>query len=473
MRLNDRYAFLFKNTLLFAIANFSNKLIVFFLLPFYTAYLTTEEYAVIDLISLAQQLIFPIVTLDITEAVIRFCMEKETDKASVFSISILVTLVGSLILAMGCTAAAACSIGNANYILYFFCFSLVLGVNTLLSSFYRTIDKVNLITVSSIVSTLVTTVFNIVLIARKGMGIEGYYISYVIGNLAAIAIMLFAVDLRSYVRRMTRQEIKLQLLPLIRYSLPLIPNALFWWINSSLDRVCLTAISGLAYAGMYAAANKIPAILSTLTSIFQQSWGLSMYREAESKSKQAFFDEVYNAYNLCLLCVTVMLILLSKVLGSFLLSKDFFDAWPWVPWLVLGFYSNSLCSFIGTEFTAAKKTIWILSTTVVSAAVNIVLNLLLIPHFTGLGAAVATCTSYIVLLEMRVWSLNQFFKLRINNVQLIALHILLIGMILCVTDYRGFVSILAALVCLALMAFMEKKEFGFLLRKAKDFLHLK
>ena len=37
MRLSDRYAFLFKNTLLFAIANFSNKLIVFFLLPFYTA----------------------------------------------------------------------------------------------------------------------------------------------------------------------------------------------------------------------------------------------------------------------------------------------------------------------------------------------------------------------------------------------------------------------------------------------------
>lgn len=473
MRLNDRYAFLFKNTLLFAIANFSNKLIVFFLLPFYTAYLTTEEYAVIDLISLAQQLIFPIVTLDITEAVIRFCMEKETDKASVFSVSILVTLAGDLILALGCGTAAACSLGSGKYILYFFCFSLVLGVNTLLSSFYRTIDKVNVITVSSIASTLVTTVSNILLIARKGMGIEGYYISYVIGNLAAIAILLFSVDLRGYVRRMTKREIKAQLMPLVRYSLPLIPNALFWWINSSLDRICLTALSGLAFAGMYAAANKIPAILSTLTSIFQQSWGLSMFREEGSKSKQAFFDEVYHAYNLCLLCVTVGLILLSRVLSSFLLSKDFFDAWPWVPWLVLAFYSNSLCSFIGTEFTAAKKTTWILSTTAVSAAVNVVLNLLLIPQLTGLGAAIATCTSYIVLLEMRVWSLNRFFKLRINNVQLVVLHILLVVMILCVTNDLGLPGILAAAVCLAIMACIEKKEFVFLVRKAKDLLHLK
>lgn len=473
MRLSDRYAFLFKNTLLFAIANFSNKLIVFFLLPFYTAYLTKEEYAVIDMISLAQQMIFPIVTLDITEAVIRFCMEKETDKASVFSVSVLVSLAGYLVLGIGCATAVACSIGNSAYILYFLLFSLVLGANTLLSSFYRTIDKVNVITVSSIASTLVTTVSNVVLIAWKGMGVEGYYISYVIGNLTAIAIMLLWVDLRPYLRSMTRRQIRAQLLPLVKYSLPLIPNALFWWINGSLDRICLIAISGLAFEGLYAAANKIPAILSTLTSIFQQSWGLSRFRETESQSKQEFFDQVYGAYNLCLLCVTAALILLSKFLGSFLLSKDFFDAWPWVPWLVLAFYSNSLCSFIGTEFTAAKKTTWILSTTMVSAAVNIVLNLLLIPHFTGLGAAIATCTSYVVLLEMRVWSLKRFFGLRINNTQLVALHLLLVLLVLCVTHYMGVASILVGAVSLGLMAFIERKEAAFLLGKAKEFLHLK
>ena len=107
MRLTPRYSFLLKNTMLFALANLSNKLIVFFLLPFYTAYLSTEEYAVIDLVATAQQLIFPIITLDITEAVIRFCMEKDTDKKSVFTVALWIVAGGNILLTAGCAAAMA------------------------------------------------------------------------------------------------------------------------------------------------------------------------------------------------------------------------------------------------------------------------------------------------------------------------------------------------------------------------------
>lgn len=470
MKLNPRYAFLFKNTLWFAIANLSNKLIVFFLLPFYTAYLTTEEYAIIDLISVSQQLVFPIITLDITEAVIRFCMEKKNDKASIFTIGVLITLVGNGILIIGCSSAIALSIGNAKYLLYFLLFSIVLSVNTLLSSFYRTIDKVNVITIASIINTLLTTVLNIVLIAQRGMGLDGYYISYIIGSTVGTLIMLFSVKIREYLRAMSKAEIIKQLIPLVKYSLPLMPNALFWWINSSLDRFFLTALSTLTAVGMYAAANKIPVILTTLSTIFQQSWGLSMFREDDAKSKQAFFNEVYHVYNLFLLVITTGLILFSKFICSFLLSKDFFDAWSWVPWLLMGFYSNSMAGFLGTEFTAAKKTTWILATTAVSAVVNIVLNTLLIPEFTGLGAAVATCVSYIVLLEMRVWSLKKYFHHSINNVQILLLHALLVILIMCVTNDMGIFSILIALFCLLAMVYIEKNVIALLAQKAKSML---
>lgn len=469
MKINARYAFLFRNTMLFALANFSNKLIVFFLLPFYTAYLTTEEYAVIDLIATAQQLIFPIVTLDITEAVIRFCMEKNADKKSVFTVSALVTVVGNLLLAMG-SAVTAKLVGNGTYILYFFLFSLLVSVNTLLSSFYRTIDKLNIITIASIASTLIVTVMNIVLIAVLGMGIHGYYISYICGNVVAIVFMLLAVNPGSYIGIMSLRDVKAQLTPMLKYALPLIPNAMFWWVNSGLDRFCLSAISGLSVAGMYAAANKIPAILSTVTTIFQQSWGLSVFRENESVSKQTFFDEVYKAYNLIILLVTVMLILLAKFISSILLSDAFFNAWVWVPWLLLSFYSNSLCSFVGTEFTAAKKTTWILMTTAASAMVNIGLNLLLIPRFTGLGAAAATCASYFVLLELRIWILKRLFGLQICNRQILYIHAVLLALILCVTQFTGTVAGLAAVACLLLLYFEEKKEIIFLTGKLTEFL---
>lgn len=465
MRLNSRYAFLFKNTLLFTVANFANKLIVFFLLPFYTAFLTTEEYAVIEMISTAQQLVFPIVTLDITEAVIRFCMEKNSDKKAIFTPAALVVIAGNIVLAIISAATAAESVGNGKFVLYFFLFCMLVSVNTLLSSFYRTIDRLGVITVASIINTLIVTVMNIFLIAVRGMGIDGYYISYITGNTVAIVLMLCVVDIRPYLGKIPLVNMKRQLWMMLEYSLPLIPNALFWWVNSGLDRVFLTAISGLSVVGMYAAANKIPAVLSTLATIFQQAWGLSAYRENESASKRDFFREVYGAYNLFLLLITVGLILLSEFACSLLLSKSFFDAWVWVPWLLLGFYTNSLCSFVGTEFTAAKKTGWILVTTALAALVNICFNLMLIPKLSGMGAAIATSISYFVLLETRIWILEKRFGIRINNLRILFLHGIITVLILSVTQCFGGIRIVLSSICLLLLLAEEKTEICFLYRK--------
>lgn len=470
MRLTPRYSFLLKNTMLFALANLSNKLIVFFLLPFYTAYLSTEEYAVIDLITTAQQLIFPIVTLDITEAVIRFSMEKNADKKSVFTVALWIVMGGNALLAVGCAAAVAASLGSARYIGYFLLFSVLVSVNTLLSSFYRTIDKVNVITISSILSTLIVTAMNIFLIAVLHLGVDGYYLSYVCGNLIAIVFMIVVVDVREYVVGPSSGMLRKQIVPMLKYALPLIPNALFWWVNSGLDRFFLTAISGLSVVGMYGAANKIPSILSTLSVIFQQSWGISLFRESETGNKQAFFHQVYKVYNLFLLLVTAGLILFSELIASLMLSKEFYEGWRWVPWLLLGFYTNSLCSFVGTEFTAAKKTVWILFTTAVSALVNVCINLLLIPKYAGLGAAVATYVSYFVLLEIRIWLLRHRFGIGIRNMRVLADQAGLIALTLCITQCTGFTMIVSAVACLVWILAEQRSEIAFLMKKTIGFI---
>ena len=277
MNVNKKYSYLAKNTLLFTIANLSNKLIVFFLLPFYTAYLSMEEYAIIDLISITQQLIFPIVTLDITEAVIRFGIEKYNVKSTIFTIGFIFTVSGNLILGIGCAAANSLFMDNSHFMLYFFVFNLVISVNTLLSSFLRTVDKVYVITIASIINTIIITILNILLISKYEMGIKGYYISYTIGNVVAIVIMCACVKLKEYLKKLIITDVHQYLVPMLKYAIPLIPNALFWWINSSLDRYFLTIMSTLSSVGMYAAANKLPSVLSTLTSIFQQSWGCLLY----------------------------------------------------------------------------------------------------------------------------------------------------------------------------------------------------
>lgn len=455
---NQKYSFLLKNTVLFTIANFSNKLIIFLLLPFYTAFLSTEEYAIIDLISVVQQLIFPIITLDITEAVIRFGIEKNSNKKNVFIIGLLLIVLGNAILGIGCLSCVALSIGVKKYILYFLIFNIVISFNTLFSSFLRTVDKVGIITISSVINTIVTTVLNIIFIAKLKIGIDGYYLSFIAGNILAIIIMFFGSYKIILNNKLDRNIIKKNFVEMIKYAIPLIPNGIFWWINSSLDRFFLSAMSGLAYVGMYSAANKIPAILTTITGIFQQSWGLSIFKENDSKNKKEFFDKIYDFYNNFIFVISFSLIALTKIICSLLLNNEFYLAWSWVPILVLAFYFNSISSFIGTEFTASKKTHWILTTTLVSALVNIILNIILIPKLNGFGASVATCISCFILLEIRIFAINKKFDLFIDNKDILNKTIVAVFMIFSVIKFNSIFSFIVFFIILIII-FIKKLDY--------------
>ena len=82
---NKKIKTLAKDTGLFAISNFGSKILVFLLTPLYTSILTTEEYGIADLITTTIGFIYPILTLAIADATIRYALDKETDKKKVLN----------------------------------------------------------------------------------------------------------------------------------------------------------------------------------------------------------------------------------------------------------------------------------------------------------------------------------------------------------------------------------------------------
>ena len=84
--MNSKYKTLFKNVGLLTISNLSSKLLVFLLVPLYTSVLTTEEYGTYDLVVTSVQLVFPILTLNIVDAVMRFSMRQDLAVEKIASI---------------------------------------------------------------------------------------------------------------------------------------------------------------------------------------------------------------------------------------------------------------------------------------------------------------------------------------------------------------------------------------------------
>ena len=79
---------LLKNTMIITVGKICTQLITFFLLPLYTALLTTEEYGIVDLLNTIVSLLLPITTLQLEQALFRELIDErnnETKKRTIIS----------------------------------------------------------------------------------------------------------------------------------------------------------------------------------------------------------------------------------------------------------------------------------------------------------------------------------------------------------------------------------------------------
>ena len=86
--MQERYKKLLTDTGLFAVSNFGSKILTFVLLPVYTSILTTEEYGFADIVISTINLLYPVLTLSIFDATLRFALDKKYDKKIIFCITL-------------------------------------------------------------------------------------------------------------------------------------------------------------------------------------------------------------------------------------------------------------------------------------------------------------------------------------------------------------------------------------------------
>ena len=89
----SRYKKLFSDTAAFTISNCASKILVFLLIPLYTSVLTAEEYGIADLITNTVNVLYPLLTLCIMEATLRFAFDSGTSKEEVLFNSLLIFLI--------------------------------------------------------------------------------------------------------------------------------------------------------------------------------------------------------------------------------------------------------------------------------------------------------------------------------------------------------------------------------------------
>lgn len=385
-----KYKELAGNTLIFGICNFTSKLLVFFMLPVYTAVLSREEFGTSDLISSTVSLLAPVLTIAISEACMRFALDKTRDTRQVFSVGIKTLLIGSLLfLFLGPLLNKLPGIDG--YYWFFAILFITTIINSFLNYFGRGIQKVKIVGIGGIVSAFTAVGCNLLFLLVFKWGVKGYLLSMIVAHIAASVTLFVGGKMGRYLTWDSPRPLAKEM---TSYSLPLVPNKLSWWVTHMSNRYVLNHFCGVADVGIYSAASRMPAIIDTFRGIFIEAWQLSMITEYEKKDSDAFFNSIFKAYSVFMLLITSGLILFSKLLGTVLYAKEFFSAWQYAPLLLLSVFFGSMVSFYSPIYLAHKKTNRLFVFTAVGAVLTIVFNFVLVPLLNITGAAVASVISY-------------------------------------------------------------------------------
>ncbi|HEX0504020.1 TPA: oligosaccharide flippase family protein [Streptococcus pneumoniae] len=446
----SKYKELAKNTGIFALANFSSKILIFLLVPIYTRVLTTTEYGFYDLVYTTIQLFVPILTLNISEAVMRFLMKDGVSKKSVFSIAVLDIFIGSIAFALLLLVNNLFSLSDliSQYSIYIFVIFVFYTLNNFLIQFSKGIDKIGVTAISGVISTAVMLAMNVILLVVFDWGLLGFFIANVCGYV--IPCIYIVSRLRLWELFEIKIDKKLQW-EMVYYALPLVLNILSWWVNNTSDRYIVTAIVGIQASAIISVAYKIPQILSTISAIFIQSWQISAIKIQEDKSDTTFVSNMLLYYNALLLIIASGIILFVKPISNILFGISFYSAWELLPFLIISSLFNAISGCIGAIMGAKMDTHNIAKSALVGMIANIILNIVLTFLMGPQGITISTLIASFLIFYMRKDSVKEINS---ETYRAIYLSWILLVVEACLLIYMDF--IIGALIAMVINLFLLK-----------------
>lgn len=439
----SRKKYLLRNTIIFAISTFATKLISFLLIPLYTNILNPSEYGKVDLLFTICNFLYPLFTLNISEAIYRFSMDKRHDFEKIKSIGLICFIFSALISVI--TIPILYLIPNyKNYAMLYYFYLVTFSASQILLATLKGEEKLKLYGISNIINSISIAFFNVIYLLVLKKNIDGYFYSYILSN---IIVILFIIIKTKDGFNFHNKKIDKELFGnMIKYSLFLIPTSFMWWIINSSDRIMVTYFVGEYANGIYSISYKIPSLLTTMASIFNQAWMFSAITEKDSNDVEKYTNDIFTKFFIIMNIFGLLILLVIKPLFKIYVSEEYYIAWKYVPFLVIGFIFMTSSTFISTSYNVYKDSKGFLFSGLIGAIINIILNIILIPILEVYGASIATCISYIIVFLYRKSDTKKYVKINFNLKHILLLIIVIISAISLYVD--NIIGIIIQLLCL-------------------------
>jgi O-antigen/teichoic acid export membrane protein len=430
-------------------ASILSKLIAVALLPLYTRFLTPADYGAAEVMFAAVVAASILIRLGVIEAVLRFYYLEDEEPREVVATSFAAIFWGGAVaVAIAMPFAAPISealIGyeDADLARVAIIGLWVLTLSEYLLTLFRLDEKAREYFLVTMISTLATIAFTVVLVVFLDQGAMGLLLgTYGIGTVVVLA--LIAIQ---------RRRLSLLVEPgllrrMLRFGLPTMPAELSLYSLNFIDRIILVRYAGLAEAGLYSLAVKFSQAVNILARGFHLAWPPLAYSITDDGEARRFYSLVFTWFAAISAFAVVGIWLLARWILRALAAPEFFEAFAAVGPIAAGAALYGLYMVQVVILGRTGRTEFNLPATLVATVANVGFNLLLVPPYGIVGAAAALVLSYVVVLALMYAFTQRLFPIpyewgRLARVVLLAA--LVIAVAEAVAPDAGFAGLAARL----------------------------
>jgi O-antigen/teichoic acid export membrane protein len=421
-------------------ASIVSKLIAVALLPLYTRYLTPGDYGAAEVLFAAVVAASIVIRLGVIEAVLRFYYKAGEEPGSVVATSFaalfwlstaaaLIALpfaepISEALLDEPAPDLARVAIGGL----------WVLTLNEFLLTLFRLEERARAFFLVTIGNVLAAIALTVVLVVFEDEGARGLLLgSYVSG--AAFVLGLIVI----HRRRLSLWVDRALLRRMLRFGLPTMPAELSLYALNFVDRIIIVRTVGLAEAGLYSLAIKFAQAVNVLVRGFQLAWPPLAYSIRDDDEARRTYAAVVTYFLAACAFVVVGMWLFARWIARALAAPDFFASYEAVGLVSTAVTLYALYMVLLVILGRTGRTEFNFPATGAALAVNVILNLILVPPMGIVGAGIALVVSYLVVVALMYGFTQKLFPVpyewgRLAKVVLVSAVLVALGEVLLPTE---------------------------------------
>lgn len=403
---------LFRETMIYSVGSFGSKVLAFIMVPLYSYYLSVEDLGVYDLCFAVSLLLTPVVSLQLNEGIYRFLINEESEerRKKVVSSSFFVLILNCILF------LAIYILSNFTYnnipVVYPVLMILLGSLLSIIQFTSRGLGKTLIYAITGLFYTIILFVFNVV-----GFFFKCFDLSYLLNVtvISQILTILFSIVISKFWRFISIRDMNISnAIPILKYSIPLIPSTLIWFAFDSSNKFIIANYLGVEANGLFAMASKFATVFVLINSMFSKAWNDYVIND---KNNTDNYSLVFKSYSLLLFSLSFLMVAINPYLFKYLISSKFYEAQAYSPFFYLISITSLFGVFLVSFYLKKLRSRLIAGTDLIGFLFNLAISFALVERLGIYGVLIGSFIGFMIVFILRFKFISS--DIQLNNVVLL------------------------------------------------------